>query len=81
MLDEAVVWLQQHGYRPAIPGDQWQRTPTGEPLCSRHGVVMSRREKQSDTWFSHKIIHPETGEELYCRGYRNLASKTDGYDV
>jgi len=80
-LDEAIVWLQEHGYRPAITGDQWQRTPTGEPICTRHGVVMARRERQGDVWHSHKVIDQRTGEELYCRGYPHPTRKADGYDV
>jgi hypothetical protein len=80
-LDEAIAWLQQRGYRPSLPGDGWQRTPDGEPICPKHGVAMPTRERQGDTWHSHRIIHPETGEELYCRGYSNPTSKADGYDV
>ena len=69
-LDTALRDLLALGYRPtAGAGDGWQRTPTGEPLCPRHRVVMRQREKQGDTWYSHAVVHPQTGEELWCRGY------------
>jgi hypothetical protein len=44
-------------------------------------VAMSKREHQGDTWHSHRVIHPQTAEELYCRGYPNPSSKTDGYHI
>jgi hypothetical protein len=47
--------------------DGWQRTPEGLPICPKHNVVMAKREKQGDTWYSHKIETPD-GDE-YCRGY------------
>lgn len=78
-LNDAVAWLVQHGYQPDLPGDGWRRTPDGEPICPKHGVAMSKRERQGDTWHSHRVVHPETGEELFCRGYPNPTSKTDGY--
>jgi hypothetical protein len=80
-IEDAIAWLQQHGYRPSLPGDGWQRTPDGEPICPKHGVAMPARERQGDTWHSHKIIDPRTGEERYCRGYLHPTSKADGYDV
>ena len=78
-LDEAVAWLAQHGYQPDLPGDGWRRTPDGEPLCPRHGVAMSKRERQGDTWHSHKVVD-QHGQEKYCRGYRT-SSESDGYDI
>jgi hypothetical protein len=30
-------------------------------------------------WFSHKLVHPETGETVYCRGYASASSP--GYDI
>ena len=80
-IEDAIAWLQQHGYRPSLPGDGWQRTPDGEPICPKHGVAMPTRERQGDTWHSHKVIDPRTGEERYCRGYPNPTSKADGYDL
>jgi hypothetical protein len=67
-LDTALADLLALGWRPATSGDTWQRTPTGDPLCPRHRVVMRLREKQGDTW-SHAVVHPQTGEEVWCRGY------------
>ena len=49
-------------------------TPDGLPLCPRHGDVMRKREKQGDTWYSHRVIDPATGEELFCRGYGSKSS-------
>lgn len=48
---------------------EWQRTPDGQPICPKHGEAMVQREKQGDTWHSHSVIDPNTGEKLYCRGY------------
>ena len=69
-IESTMADLVQRGYRPtAGAGDGWQRTPTGDPLCPKHRVVMRQREKQGDTWYSHAVVHPQTGEELWCRGY------------
>ncbi len=69
-LEATIVDLLQRGYRPTSgAGDGWQRTPEGLPICPRHQVVMPTREKQGDTWHSHQITDPHTGELLYCRGY------------
>jgi hypothetical protein len=68
-LDTALRDLVALGWRPVTGGDTWPRTPTGDPLCPRHRVVMRQREKQGDTWYSHPVVHPQTGEELWCRGY------------
>lgn len=48
---------------------EYQWTPEGLPICPKHGEVMKKREKQGDSWYSHRVIDPATGEELYCRGY------------
>ena len=58
---------------------EFRQTPDGRPICPRHGAAMSQREKQGDTWHSHKIAHPRTGEILYCRGYADPASP--GWDI
>ena len=47
-VDAMIARLQQLGYRPALAGDGWQRTPDGLPLCPKHGAVMTKREKQGD---------------------------------
>jgi len=53
---------------------QYQYTPEGNPICPRHNVPMRKREKQGDTWYSHTITDPVTGESLYCRGYASKNS-------
>lgn len=78
-LEPLIADLLARGYRPAGAGDGWQRTPEGLPLCARHRAVMRQREKQGDTWYSHAVVHPQTGEELYCRGYAGPSSP--GWDV
>lgn len=52
----------------------YQWTPEGLPICPRHNEVMGRREKQGDVWYSHRVIDPETGEEMFCKGYRSRSS-------
>jgi len=68
--------LAARGYTPS-----WEPVLTAEglPICPRHGVPMQQRSKQGDLWFSHKLIHPETGETVYCRGYASASSP--GYDI
>jgi hypothetical protein len=51
-VDAMIACLQQQGYRPALTGDGWPRTPDGLPLCPKHGAVMTKREKQGDAWHS-----------------------------
>ena len=68
-LDATCADLLARGYRPTGAGDGYMRTPNGEPLCPRHGIVMRLREKQGDEWWSHSVVHPDTGEELWCRGF------------
>jgi hypothetical protein len=77
-VDGMIGELQRLGYRPVSAGDGWQRTPEGLPICPRHGQVMTRREKQGDIWFSHRVASPATGEELWCRGYPT-GRPDDGY--
>jgi hypothetical protein len=79
-IHESIAWLLQHGYRPDGSGDQWPKTPSGEPLCPKHGLAMAKREKQGDVWHSHKSIDSRTGEILYCRGYAT-GREGDGYSI
>lgn len=79
-VESTIAELQALGYRPPGDGDGWQRTPDGLPLCPRHGAVMGKREKQGDVWHSHAVVHPITGEELWCRGYPS-GKADDGYPV
>lgn len=71
-LADAVELLVDREYRPSH-GDAWPRTPEGVPICPKHGEVMAQREKQGDTWYSHKTTD-ENGEVLYCRGYAGKSS-------
>ena|SRR5438105_2712236 len=73
-VEPTIADLLQRGYRPARSGDLWARTPEGLPLCPKHRVPMRERLKQGDTWHSHAVVHPHTGEELYCRGYAGPSS-------
>ena|SRR2546426_10517217 len=78
-LDAAIADLLQRGCRPATGGDGYARTPAGEPLCPRHQVVMKLRSKQHEEWWSHRVIHPQTGEELWCKGYKS--SSSPGWEI
>lgn len=60
LLPHAIRKLRLVGFYPS--GDF--RTPDGLPICPIHGTPMQKREKQGDTWFSHRL--PGGG---YCRGY------------
>lgn len=73
-VDATIYALEQLGYRPTGSGDGWQRTPAGEPICPKHQVVMRLRQKQHEEWWSHRVIHPQTGEELFCKGYKSPSS-------
>ena len=74
-LEGTIADLVERGYRPTSgAGDGWQRTPSGEPICPRHQVPMRLREKQGDSWWSHQMVDPRTGEELWCRGYAGPSS-------
>jgi hypothetical protein len=80
-IDETIDWLIAHDFTPDPPaGDPWPKTPSGEPICAKHNAVMVRRQRQGDTWHSHRLIDAN-GQERYCRGYRNPSSESDGYDV
>lgn len=69
--------LEKRGYRrPAVP---IERTPDGAPICPRHHVPMREREKQGDTWHSHTIVDPATGQKTYCKGYHGKDSP--GFDL
>src|SRR5438552_1590596 len=74
-LEDTITDLVQRGYRPTSgAGDGWHRTPEGLPLCPKHQVPMRQREKQGDSWYSHQLADPRTGELLYCRGYAGPSS-------
>ena len=55
--------LLKAGY---LPNGELPRTAEGLPICTRHATPMREREKQGDTWYSHSVTDPETGQILYC---------------
>ena len=61
------------GYQPNATRE-WPKTPEGNPICPKHGAPMKKREKQGDTWYSHQIVDPKTGEECWCKGYADKSS-------
>lgn len=77
ILDELKMVRAELADMKTRAADGWQRTPEGLPICPKHGVVMQKREKQGDTWYSHKIETPEG--DCYCRGY--ATKNGDGWHV
>ena len=77
-LPEIIDRLLSRGYRP--PATDWPRTPDGLPLCPKHQAVMTLREKQGDSWHSHRIVTAH-GKELWCRGFAQGDKEADGYFV
>lgn len=77
-LDASVQYLHAQGFEPPPRPTRWETTPDGLPICPRHGVPMKVREKQGDTWHSHKVTN-DRGEELWCKGY--AAPDSPGYFV
>ncbi len=73
---DMVRRLELRRYRPSR---ELTYTAEGLPICPRHGIPMQKREKQGDTWFSHKVTDPNSGEVIYCRGYASPSSP--GFDV
>ncbi len=68
-LPSIIATLNRYGFRPDVGGDTWPRTSTISPICPKHGVVMKKRERRGDIWYSHILIDETTGEKHYCRGY------------
>jgi len=64
-LTEIQNTLLHAGY---LPNGELPRTAEGLPICTRHAVPMRQREKQGDTWYSHSVTDPTTGEIMYCKG-------------
>ena len=78
-FDELPATMRRLAARGYTPSREPILTAEGLPICPRHGVPMMQRNKQGDNWFSHKLVHPDTGETLYCRGYASASSP--GYDI
>jgi hypothetical protein len=75
-LPAALNRLRGYGVEPQA--NEWAYTPEGLPICPKHGVPMQKREKQGDTWYSHKVLG-EDGRDYYCRGYPT-GKNDDGYN-
>lgn len=71
-LPRFISELQEAGYKPN-GSREWATTPTGEPICPKHGTPMRKREKQGDIWYSHSVTGTD-GQEHYCRGYQDKSS-------
>ena len=78
-FEELPATMRRLAARGYTPSREPILTAEGLPICPRHGVPMMQRNKQNDLWFSHKMVHPETGETVYCRGYASASSP--GYDI
>lgn len=75
-LDKALAFLAKHGFTPAPTAQdakELQWTAEGLPVCPKHGVVMKKREKQGDTWYSHTVDDGH-GQKLHCHGYAGKSS-------
>lgn len=68
-IDHAIAWLVRHRYRP---GKGFEYTPEGLPICPRHQIPMTKREKQGDTWYSHNMGTKD--DPSWCRGYASPSS-------
>ena len=78
-FEELPSTMRRLAARGYTPSREPVLTAEGLPICPRHGVPMKQRNRQGDIWFSHKMVHPETGETVYCRGYASASSP--GYDL
>jgi hypothetical protein len=67
-LSALVGYLEGIGFEPPPRPAIVEQTPDGLPICPRHRVPMREREKQGDTWHSHRVEGPG-GELLWCKGY------------
>jgi len=72
----ALTWLRENGFEPPVKAPaQPQPTEAAKPApvlpdgtpdpawCPVHQVAMSRREKDGQVWYSHKLP-----DGSYCRG-------------
>jgi hypothetical protein len=78
-FEELPATMRRLAARGYTPSREPVLTAEGLPICPRHGVPMQQRNRNGDLWFSHKMVHPETGETVYCRGYASASSP--GYDI
>lgn len=73
-MDATIADLVRRGSHPAAPGEGWQRTPDGRPICPKHRVPMQQHDPHGDTWYAHQVPDPRTGVLLSCRGYAGPSS-------
>ena len=71
----AIEWLKANGFEPPAKAPQPQPTEAAKPAptlpdgspdpawCPVHQVAMTRREKDGQVWYSHKLP-----DGTYCRG-------------
>ena len=78
-FEELPATMRRLAARGYTPSREPVLTAEGLPICPRHGVPMQQRNRNGDLWFSHKMVYPETGETVYCRGYASASSP--GYDI
>ena len=78
-FEELPATMRRLAARGYTPSREPILTAEGLPICPRHGVPMMQRNRNGDLWFSHKMVHPETRETVYCRGYASASSP--GYDI
>lgn len=76
-LDKLCDMLDRAGYAPPTPAE-WRKLPDGTPICPKHATPMRLREKQGDSWWSHRVKGPD-GNEYWCKGYHGKDSP--GYDL
>lgn len=58
--------VRQYGLRPLNPPEPFVVFPDGTAWCPRHNALMTRREKQGDTWYSHNCGTEES--PVWCKG-------------
>ena len=74
--DQFCDLLDRRGFAPPERPQRWQTLPDGTPICPKHHTPMRLREKQGDSWYSHRVT--VDGQELWCKGYHGKDSP--GYD-
>lgn len=74
--DQFCDLLDRRGFAAPQEPQRWQTLPDGTPICPKHHTPMRLREKQGDSWYSHRVT--VDGQELWCKGYHGKDSP--GYD-
>ena len=67
-LEAAMDWLARKGATPTASNGNGSNSQAETKICPIHQEPMKlRRAKGGDSWYSHKAVNPETGEEYWCR--------------